>query len=61
MNIEQARKILADENASTESALEEVAAWARFHGIANPRLLPIAESLEEVAQSLGESHGEAEQ
>lgn len=53
MTLDEARKILADEDASDPAlALEAIAVWARHNAIAEPRLLSVAEDLEGVAEDL---------
>jgi hypothetical protein len=53
MSIEEARAILAAQDTTdTARSLLAVSVWARFHGIAAPRLLAVAEDIEAVAESL---------
>ena len=53
MTLEEARRIVADEDASDPiAAIEAVALVVRFEAIANRRLLPVAEEMEAVAQRM---------
>lgn len=53
MNIDEAHKILAEQDTTDPArALEAVAAVARHWAIAHPSLLSVAEDLEQVAQEL---------
>lgn len=56
MDLQQARRIVAEEDASDPAmALTAVAVLLRFHGISDPRLVGIAESLEGVAGELDDA------
>jgi hypothetical protein len=53
MDLEQARRIVAEEDKFEPAlALEAVAVILRFHGVSDPRFVGIAESLESVAAEL---------
>lgn len=55
MTLEEARRIVANEDASDPiKALEAVAMLLRFKGIAEPRLLPVADALEAAAREFGD-------
>ena len=54
MTLEDARRIVANEDASDPAtALEAVAMIVLFNGIADPRLLPVADALEAAAREFG--------
>jgi hypothetical protein len=56
MTLEQAREILrTQDDSDIGKALQACAVVARFYGIAHPRLLEAATSLEQVAESLDAS------
>jgi hypothetical protein len=57
LTVDEARRILADQDSNTDPALalQAVAVWLRFEAIANPRLLRIVEDVESVALSLRNS------
>ena len=53
MTLEEARRILAEQDDSDPArAIEAVAVLLRFEGIADAKLLSIAESLESVVDSI---------
>jgi hypothetical protein len=57
MTLEEARRIVADQDASDPAqSLEAVAVIVRFEGIADARYLPIADRLEKLAAELTEGH-----
>jgi hypothetical protein len=57
MTLEEARRIVADQDESDSArALEAVAVILRFEGIADARFLPIAERMEKLAAELTEGH-----
>lgn len=55
MNIDEARAILKAQDADTATSLRAIATWARFHGIASPKLLEVADDLEQTAAELAVS------
>lgn len=56
MTLEQAREILrTQDDSDTAKALQAVAVVARFYGIAHPRLLEVAQSMEKLADELDAS------
>lgn len=61
MTLEEARRIVSEQDTSDHiAAIEAVAVLLRFNGIADPSLLPIAQSLESVVneQRLGSNSNE---
>jgi hypothetical protein len=53
MTLQEARRILADDDTSDPArAIEAVAVWLRFEGIADPKLLTIASDLESLVESM---------
>ena len=55
MTLEEARRIVSEQDVSNPAmAIEAVALVLRFEGIADPRLLPVAASLEGIKDRLTE-------